>query len=105
MLDECPMTYHRSGPPDGVESLFTRDSPGTTWLLQGKAQWCWVIRKKAGGDLSRTPKGASDASSAFEVDKVMDVANGVHAARLANFNYHHCICIEEGASVGSCTCT
>ena len=44
----------------------------------------------------RTPNRASDAGSAFEVDQVMDVANGVHAAGLANFHYHHCICIEEG---------
>ena len=44
----------------------------------------------------RTPNRASDAGSAFVVDQVMDVANGVHAAGLANFNYHHCICIEEG---------
>ena len=39
----------------------------------------------------------ADAGSAFVVDQVMDVANGVHVAGLANFNYHHCICIEEGA--------
>ena len=100
VLALCPMTWHRGGPPDGAESLFNRESPGATWLLQGKAQWCWVLRKKAGGDLSmawlRTPTRASDAGSAFVVDQVMDVANGVHAAGLANFNYHHCICIEEG---------
>ena len=100
VLDQCPMTYHWGGPPDGVESLFNRDSPGTTWLLQGKAQWCWVIRKNPGGDLSmawlRTPNRASDAGSAFVVGQVMDPANGVHVAGLANFNYHHCICIEEG---------
>ena len=44
----------------------------------------------------RTPNRASDAGSAFEVDNVMDVANGMHAAGLAHFNYHHLICIEEG---------
>ena len=99
LLKNNLIQWRRGVPKDGINALFHGPSPGTTWLLQGKAQWCWALRRQAGGEVTMTwLRGGRRISqeAAFEVENVMDVKEGVHMSGLGIYNFHHMLCVEEG---------
>ena len=99
LLKNNRIHFSRDVVPNGIQSLFHGPSPGMTWLLQGKAQWCWVLRRQAGGEVSMTwVRGGrrQTQDAAFQVDNIMDVAGGVSMAGLGIYTYHHQLTVEEG---------
>jgi len=98
MLANNIIYYHRGAPPDGADSMF-HGVEAETWLLQGKAQWCWVVRRESGCQVSlHWIRGGRRVQSAeeFVVENVMNVSSGVAMSGIANYHYDHGLYIEEG---------
>ena len=98
LLENNDLIWHRGTPADGVDALFHGPS-SETWMMQGKAQWAWVLRRDAGGNATMSwIRGArrGPSTESFQPEGVLDVTGGVSMSGLGNYQYFHGLYIEEG---------
>ena len=98
VIDTHKISYHKGGPPAGVNSLFHNTSPECTWLIQGKGQWCWTFQRQADGNaIVEWVRGRARKSDAepFGVWAICAMHDRVQLSGIDNFQFQSSLCCLE----------